>query len=822
MKNGNRRTGLRMTVPLYVCLLLFGVTPCLAETWHTEIIEDDLAFWGFQTRGFVSDSTGTLHMLMRGNRLIYARCPEGGDWQAEEIAPSPCGLEASMAVSQSGIPHVAYYDPKAKRLFHAVREDDGWRIEPAGDLYLAGRYNSICLDSIDNPVISFLAHGPLRLCVARLYDYGWDIETIWGVEVDEHSTSIGMDAQGLVHVALLQKSEPKKLILVSEQHQDWMCRAIAEGESLGYGPVLYANESGGPYVVYQLDHTYYCAVFQDPNLFVEELPEVDFFRESSDLSRSGCLTICGYLSRSFSGDNYLDLDLFVRTSSGWVRTHQETMIDDNSGTPEVTHHFDEHQRLHVVKSGGIWHDRFIEIDHYNDALGDMDRKVMIRGYYNQEPRTALNPGDDRPHVVWYRYGRNQLMHAVKTSIGWEQETVLDYPTGPWIGQYSVTMNRDNQPAICYEIGGQLRLTVKTEQGWTDEVIREGAMCGQVAYDHEEREHAIYYYYQDNLAVLGYSRRLDNGGWHHEEVYRDVRPVHVSSHQLEIDDLNRPNVVFRSEPYQGRYGKLRYGLRSDGEWVFSNRLDYLEAECPDVEILLGPDGSLNILHTFHSGCVGGADQYVNYLKLSAVDPSVVLMGHSALMIDGGSLQLTQSGHFSILGTTGALVHFYGFGECGTRTCSTTNPYFKPHFNHRIDSHDSIHVAGESDGIVYMRLSRVTHGVRLQSDNREWNFSGNLKAIVYHDSLETIPAALIVAMQYGNQFWFYPNWSTEFHGHPINLLPAPYGAEYQIVDREFSTDTEFHLTFWAALMTPDLSRIIGGDDGIDSIDITCSPW
>lgn len=105
--------------------------------------------------------------------------------------------------------------------------------------------------------------------------------------------------------------------------------------------------------------------------------------------------------------------------------------------------------------------------------------------------------------------------------------------------------------------------------------------------------------------------------------------------------------------------------------------------------------------------------------------------------------------------------------------------------------------------------------------EYDTTIDLSAYVYHDSLETLPAALVVAMQFGDRFWFYPSWTEEFHAHPILLLPAKYGAEYMIVNHSFTTDAEFHLTFWAALLTPDLTQIIGGDNGIDSIDITCSP-
>lgn len=175
------------------------------------------------------------------------------------------------------------------------------------------------------------------------------------------------------------------------------------------------------------------------------------------------------------------------------------------------------------------------------------------------------------------------------------------------------------------------------------------------------------------------------------------------------------------------------------------------------------------------------------------------------------------------------------EHGYRKTESAPMYIYSDIDQCIDKDDRIHATttvnvtplyyGDlypCNSLMVLSMSPEAAGVRLCANPDNWITLGWLKAFVFHDSLDTIPAALVVAMQFGDRFWFYPSWTEEFHAHPIEMLPARYGAEYTILDHEFTTDTEFHLTFWAALMTPDLSRIIGGEDGIDSIDITCSPW
>ncbi len=534
MKNGNRRTGLRMTVPLGACLLLFGVSPCLAETWHTEIIEDDLAFWGFQTRGFVSDSTGTLHMLMRGNRLIYARCPEGGDWQAEEIAPSPCGLEASMAVSRSGIPHVAYYDPKAKRLFHAVRDDAGWRIEPAGDLYLAGRYNSICLDSIDNPVISFLAHSPLRLCVARLYDSGWDIETIWAANVDEHLTSIGIDASGTMYIACRRPADSYSYSLVIGTSGDWNCIEIID-HYCTFGPMIMVDRSSLPFVVYESDEGIDCGRINGTEIEWEMVPgHAHSHLEDTCFTPSGVLT---FLTQCLDYRQQT-IEYVVREEDRWS-IHS---IDRESLEIDfywISYCIDRSDQVHI---GGF---RGLEIDHIGDVFGSRYLEEITTGYSIEDPCISLRTPDGPPCVTYLRDGWNQLVLAEKTDGVWQKEIAVQGSSEHPLGAFSMTTNRDAEPVICYNAGDSLWLAVKSATGWQHEMVREGGLVGQVKYDDEEREHLVYYVQNGAKLDLEYSRRIENGGWATERIYPDVRSAGSRAKLLDIDQMNRPHVAFRT-------------------------------------------------------------------------------------------------------------------------------------------------------------------------------------------------------------------------------------------------------------------------------------
>lgn len=801
-----------------ICALgLFHCT-CSAETWHTEVIDEALVFSGFPDRGFVSDAFGTQHLLVEGNRLIYARCPDGGDWIQEEIAPSPYGQDASMAIDDAGNPHVAFYDPSQKRLYYAFRDESGWRIERVGDIEQAGRFNSICLDLNGNPVISFLAHTPLRLCVAHLLAYGWDVETIDGVEVYESPTSVGVGGDGVINIMVTPISDDVAILLIRGRSRDWTFHPVPGVNSIQCDPILRVNKVAGPFIIY-VSYRFSCAVWKNDHFDVESMPRgLNEYNFTVDLTPSGFISVC---CRNKCWPDKLDLILAIRANSEWsTATYQ--MEFDYSSINRHCHFVDSHFALNIACMTDYLIQGYLRLDVIEDVLTTLDRKTITQGYIPRTPCVATQCPNDRFHIAYIRNGTNQVMYMVCENGEWSQDSVYQANPGVEIGSVSLTLSLDDQPAICHTDSGYLYLSVKSGDEWNREVISKSDIInGQMEYDRDAREHVICFYKNTTSEIaIGYAQRLEDGEWGFEEMSRNVQCPNPNSRILAIDELNQPNVLYKS-PVYGYKNDLNLAVKRGDEWSIQ-KIGDLYTMSKDIELMIDSCDNYNILYTFYQNTPG--DHQTCYELRSCSNPSEVISKHETLMYNGGSLYISPTMQWSILGYESGLKHVYGFGATGSRECHFPSmPYAI--VDHVLDSNDILHSAiildGDHIGLHYFRLKPESNCVRLQTRSTSWTDGGDLFAVVYHDSLDTVPAALVVAMQFGDRFWFYPSWTEEFHAHPILLLPAKYGAEYMIVNHSFTTDAEFHLTFWAALLTPDLTQIIGGDNGIDSIDITCSP-
>lgn len=116
------------------------------------------------------------------------------------------GQYNSIAVDSSDNPHISYMDGRNAMLKYALKIGGVWSIETVEDppIGASGIFNSITLDSTDNPHISY--QGPVGPVVGHLKyatksGGSWSIQTVDTTTTAALFTSIALDSRDKAHIS---------------------------------------------------------------------------------------------------------------------------------------------------------------------------------------------------------------------------------------------------------------------------------------------------------------------------------------------------------------------------------------------------------------------------------------------------------------------------------------------------------------------------------------------------------------------------------------------------------------------------------------------
>ena len=90
--------------------------------------------------------------------LKYAHKSGGGVWQMSVVDELPVGITGlynSIAIDNSGKPHISYYNYYSGSLWYASWNGTTWDKIPVDSGNSAGIYTSLALDSLDHPHICY-------------------------------------------------------------------------------------------------------------------------------------------------------------------------------------------------------------------------------------------------------------------------------------------------------------------------------------------------------------------------------------------------------------------------------------------------------------------------------------------------------------------------------------------------------------------------------------------------------------------------------------------------------------------------------------------
>jgi hypothetical protein len=240
---------MRESLPVVaVVVLLAGMAA--AEGWVSETI-DSSGKTGLYT-SIALDNSGNPHISYfdwTDFVLRYAHW-NGYSWEMETVDEGydEAGRYSSLQLDSSGNPHISYMKDN-DQLMYASRNGSAWEIEVVDSDCGWGRHTSLELDASEGPHISYVAEYD-NLMYAHWNGSAWETET-----VDEDSVgtfnSIALDASGDPHISYWGNTDLK---YVAWSFPAWEIQTVDEEGYVGYWTSLELDSAGHPHISYE-DYT---------------------------------------------------------------------------------------------------------------------------------------------------------------------------------------------------------------------------------------------------------------------------------------------------------------------------------------------------------------------------------------------------------------------------------------------------------------------------------------------------------------------------------------------------------------------------------------
>jgi hypothetical protein len=249
-------------------LILFSGSTAFAE-WKVETIVPKGANGSIGNRLIAIDSFDIPHVAFWGSNpgpypgFNYAM-KVGGQWNVQSVDKSSAfsGEYASLALSTSGVPHVAYsvLDSYGMHWESAKRTGATWSIQELNYGNSEGQYITLALDGEDNPNVAF--RSSRKLAYAELTASARTRTIVTGYP-DEHEgeyNSIALDVLGRPHISSYSSSR-KDLQLASWTGTTWQVQTVDSQGDVGKETSLAIDENGRMFVAYSGNSSLKLALF---------------------------------------------------------------------------------------------------------------------------------------------------------------------------------------------------------------------------------------------------------------------------------------------------------------------------------------------------------------------------------------------------------------------------------------------------------------------------------------------------------------------------------------------------------------------------------
>jgi hypothetical protein len=250
--------------------LKYGFRPVGSTRWFTMVLDKQLG--QFTTR-IALDSQNNPHICYTPEHLKYAHW-DGQKWSIQEIAKGTgqVGYTCSIAIAKDGTPHISWYQLSAGgenylHLRYAVLKDGTWITRTLDFDNETGKWNSMRLDTLDNPLIVYSAWVNGELRIAHWSGKQWEFTSVdtrtrsRGESYPGPGNSLVLGANGSARISYFSE---KSLKYAEETEEGWKIQAVDPFNWLGgwahFRSSLVLDSRGNPHICYEdsgiLKHAY--------------------------------------------------------------------------------------------------------------------------------------------------------------------------------------------------------------------------------------------------------------------------------------------------------------------------------------------------------------------------------------------------------------------------------------------------------------------------------------------------------------------------------------------------------------------------------------
>jgi hypothetical protein len=386
------------SLALILCLILanrYSLPQALAQEAESRMVGRQPAASTANSLAAVPSSGSpvafTLPLLSR-----KMQSPTAHDWYIETVDTSGgvYGVN-SLALDESGQPHISYYDIASGTLRYAAYAGTTWQIETVDNTGNVGAYvaySALALDKLGHPHISYynLASGDLKY--ATYTGTAWQIETVDSAGDVGRYTSLALDGADHPHIT----------------YYDWIGRHLK-----------YAEYDG---VTWQIETVPVLAEGNN-SLALDESgrPHISFFGGTN----------LGYTWREGA---LWHVEIVQAGGLLCERGNESSIALDTTGQPHIAYR-------------GAFYCGLVSYAWYTGSAWQIEQVPTFGGDVGDSVSLKLDEFD-RPHVSFYEGANAQdLKHAWHNDTGWHLETVDSEGD---VGLYaSLALDKDGRPHVSY-------------------------------------------------------------------------------------------------------------------------------------------------------------------------------------------------------------------------------------------------------------------------------------------------------------------------------------------------------------------------------------